>query len=177
MIVAEGLKVDSYGHGSFNYQIPAGSGTYEHCRIFVQTWEGYNVVMSDYSDGEFTIEYRMKPPDQPLIPDRPKVTVVEEVSQQPVCADFLGAAAPNPLNPWTSIDFGLKDATSVYMAIFDVSGRRVKLFYENSLLPAGRHSVYWDGKNDAGLIMPSGVFFLKFQGGTISKSQKLIIIR
>ena len=71
---------------------------------------------------------------------------------------------PNPFNPRTTIDFVLDRDAQASIRVFDVQGRMVRTLID-SYLSAGRRSVAWDGKDDHGAPVASGVYFLRLQAG------------
>lgn len=83
---------------------------------------------------------------------------------------------PNPFNPVTTIKYDLSRQTKVSVRIFNVLGQEVRTL-ENGIRPAGRHSVNWDGKNDAGLSVSSGVYLFRLDAGSFTKSRKMLLIR
>jgi PKD repeat protein len=83
---------------------------------------------------------------------------------------------PNPFNPSTEIRFDLAQSTEVKLFICNVKGQIVKtLVYQN--MPAGRHQVQWNGRNDAGRPMPSGIYFARIQAGTYVNTIKLLFLK
>ena len=71
---------------------------------------------------------------------------------------------PNPFNPRTTIDFSLDQDAQTSIRVYDVQGRLVRQLVD-SYLAAGRRSVTWDGKDDAGTSVASGVYFLRLEAG------------
>ncbi|NIW45010.1 MAG: T9SS type A sorting domain-containing protein, partial [candidate division Zixibacteria bacterium] len=71
-------------------------------------------------------------------------------------------------NPTTSITFELSQNTSVELKIFDIQGRLVRTLVNNQL-PAGQHRVTWDGRNDNGSQVSSGVYLYRIQAGKFSQ--------
>ncbi len=88
----------------------------------------------------------------------------------------LGQNYPNPFNPVTSIPFTLQKEQQVVAEIYDVRGRRVRLF-KRKLFPAGSHIMLWDGKDDRGLSLPSGIYYFKIQAGKQSRAMKMTYLR
>jgi len=88
---------------------------------------------------------------------------------------------PNPLNPDTWIPYQLKEGSEVKIQIHNVMGylvRELKLGYK----PSGTYvtydrAAYWDGRNDAGELVSSGVYFYSIQAGKYSLTRKMIIVR
>jgi protocatechuate 3,4-dioxygenase beta subunit len=86
---------------------------------------------------------------------------------------------PNPFNPETWIPYSLKDGVEVTVRIHDVSGRLVKtisLGYKSPGLYTSRDkAAYWDGRNEAGEQVSSGIYFYNIQAGNFSATKKMIV--
>lgn len=83
---------------------------------------------------------------------------------------------PNPFNPTTTIAFYLAEAGRVTVSIYDVSGSRVRTLLDRQLA-AGRHAELWDGANDAGSRVGSGVYYCRLSAGKTNLTKKLVIVR
>ena len=85
---------------------------------------------------------------------------------------------PNPFNPSTRISFQLDHAAPVQtrLVIYDILGRSIKTLV-NDQLGFGEYEVSWDGKNDAGLPVPSGVYIYRLQSAEQSHSKKMYLLR
>jgi len=84
--------------------------------------------------------------------------------------------APNPFNPTTSIKFTIAEDSHVTLAVYDVSGRRVKTLV-NGDLKANFYRVEWDGRNDEGRKVTSGMYFYRLNAGSFVRSHKMILLR
>jgi len=94
-----------------------------------------------------------------------------------IAADFaLAQNYPNPFNSSTIIQYFLPVEKNVSLRIFDVSGREVKILI-NNIQPAGSHSVFWNGTNDLGKVVASGLYFCKIQAGGVSKTIKMSFVK
>jgi hypothetical protein len=89
---------------------------------------------------------------------------------------------PNPFNPVTQIVFKLPSTGSLNeqklftnLAIFDVKGRKVKTLVNEEKAP-GIYSVTWDGTNELGERVASGVYFYRIRFGSFSQSKKMILL-
>ncbi len=83
---------------------------------------------------------------------------------------------PNPFNPSTSIAFYLANPGHVSLAIYDAAGARVRALFD-APKPAGRHTVTWDGRNDSGASVGSGVYYYRLTAGKASFVKKLVVVR
>jgi len=83
---------------------------------------------------------------------------------------------PNPFNPTTTIRFDLANAGNVKIEIFNIRGQRVNSLM-NSELEAGRHSVEWNGTDESGRIVSSGVYFYTMQAGEFSSTRRMILMK
>lgn len=105
------------------------------------------------------------------------------VRNYPLAADdmvqvpFSGLTAyPNPFNPDVKIAFSLGGSTSVKVEIFNIKGQKVKsLLHER--LSSGQHSLAWDGKDDAGKNVSSGVYFTRVQTPNKTQVIKMIMLK
>jgi hypothetical protein len=89
----------------------------------------------------------------------------------------LYPCAPNPFNPVTTIRYDIPaGGAHVSLAIFDVTGRRVRTLVDSSL-PAGRLSVTWDGRDDRGQGLASGVYFYRMLAGSFVETRKTVLLK
>jgi hypothetical protein len=70
--------------------------------------------------------------------------------------------APNPFQSGSMIEFSLARPEAVELAIHDLSGRRVRML-QNGGLSAGPHRFEWNGRDDRGQRLPSGVYFVRYK--------------
>jgi len=86
------------------------------------------------------------------------------------------AAWPNPFNPRVTVAFRLAAPAAGDIAIYDLAGRRVRALAGGEL-PAGEQRLSWDGRDDHGRLLPSGVYFCRLHTATESASLKLSLAR
>nr|HQV34537.1 T9SS type A sorting domain-containing protein [Calditrichia bacterium] len=95
----------------------------------------------------------------------------------PAPPDFhLAQNYPNPFNPATTIAFDLPAAQRVEISVYDISGRRVATLLDG-LRNAGRHTLRWNGKDDNGKSMPSGVYFYRISTPGHQAAKKMILLK
>jgi hypothetical protein len=83
---------------------------------------------------------------------------------------------PNPFNPATTIKYQLPQSSEVRLSIYNVLGQKVRTLV-NSRIEAGYHSVEWDGRNEAGTQVASGIYIYRFQADNFLKIRKMILMK
>ncbi|MBD3225016.1 MAG: T9SS type A sorting domain-containing protein [Caldithrix sp.] len=84
---------------------------------------------------------------------------------------------PNPFNPITTISFDLnKNVSHIELKIYDILGKNVRTIHEGTL-NAGHHTMHWNGKNEAGMLMPSGVYYAVLETLYFSDTIKMMLVK
>jgi hypothetical protein len=83
---------------------------------------------------------------------------------------------PNPFNPVTTIRFAVPEKGLVTLRVYDVSGRLVRTVISKDM-PAGNHKVEWNGKNNGGESVASGVYFYRVSAGRHTATRKMVLLR
>lgn len=83
---------------------------------------------------------------------------------------------PNPFNPTTTIEFAMPEAAHVSIEVYNITGRRVRSLV-TSYLPAGYHSIIWDGHDQSGAPVASGVYLYRIDAGTFTASRKMLLLK
>lgn len=83
---------------------------------------------------------------------------------------------PNPFNPSTTIRYDVTKKTRVVMKIYNMLGQEVRTLV-NGVQPAGQLSVVWDGKNQAGQFVSSGIYVYRIEAGNFLKSRKMLFLK
>jgi hypothetical protein len=83
---------------------------------------------------------------------------------------------PNPFNPSTKISFALPEAAEVSLKIYDITGQLVQTLVDG-VVEAGRHQVVWDGTNQHGALVASGVYFYQLQAGEFKQVRRMSLVR
>jgi hypothetical protein len=83
---------------------------------------------------------------------------------------------PNPFNPQTTIAFSLKSRGVVTLAIYNVAGERVRTLADEAFA-AGAHTKVWDGRNDAGSPVSSGIYFYRLTAPGFSQTRKMVLLK
>jgi len=83
---------------------------------------------------------------------------------------------PNPFNPETVIPFSLPRSTEINLSIYNVLGQRVKILYQ-SRLSAGAYQITWDGLDNNGDRVSSGVYFSRLTANDFVAVRKLLLLK
>jgi flagellar hook assembly protein FlgD len=83
---------------------------------------------------------------------------------------------PNPFNPSTAIRYELPNNSHVEVVVYDILGRKVKII-EDSYTSAGVHEVVWNGIDNNGEEVSSGVYLFKVKAGEFIKQGKMVLVR
>jgi len=89
----------------------------------------------------------------------------------------LQGTYPNPFNPTTTIAYSIEKDGPVTLAVYDISGRRIRTLLNAKVTEAGTHTITWDGLDDRGNSVASGVYFCRFLGADTESSTKMILLR
>jgi hypothetical protein len=109
------------------------------------------------------IAYRGGTEQMPQLPNAPK-----EFS--------LGQNYPNPFNPICEIEYALPIDCQVTLTIYNILGQKVRVLVDE-YQSAGHKSVTWDGKDDQGQEVTTGVYFYRIQAGDFAQSKKMVLMK
>jgi type IX secretion system substrate protein len=88
----------------------------------------------------------------------------------------LGNNYPNPFNPETTINYGLKANTYVTLEVYNIKGQLVRTLVNNNI-EAGNHKAVWEGLDDNRNRVSSGVYFYKLNTGDYTSTKKMILLK
>lgn len=104
-------------------------------------------------------------------------TDVDEEAQVILPGDFgLSQNYPNPFNPQTVIEYALPRDSRVSIVVYNVLGQRVKVL-KDEWEKAGYKSVSWDGTNQSGQEVGTGIYFYKIQADNFVKTKKMVLLK
>jgi hypothetical protein len=83
---------------------------------------------------------------------------------------------PNPFNPETTIRYGIPEAGTIRLTVYNIEGRVIK-HLDSGYKEAGYHKVNWDGENEYGKSVSSGVYIYRIEAGEFSNVRKMIFIK
>ncbi len=129
---------------------------------------GYDITASDIRSN-FAIKFTTEPP----------YIFLSDDELNPIASEsgyYLGQNIPNPFSKNTSIRYTIPEDTWVKLTIFDIHGQVVNdLINEHRL--SGNHTAKWNGKDDSGKVLSSGVYFYRLQTDKFISTKKLFLIR
>jgi hypothetical protein len=88
-----------------------------------------------------------------------KVVVHQELS----LTYALSQNSPNPFNPETTIGYDLPEVASIRLSIYDLSGQTIRMLVHDSHHQPGRYTVVWDGRDEGGRVVASGVYLYRLE--------------
>ena len=92
-------------------------------------------------------------------------------------SDFSLNNYPNPFNPTTKISFSIPEENSVTISIYNLKGQKIKKA-TNEIYSQGEHSIVWNGDNESGETLSSGVYFYKLEvNGKTTGLQKMLLLK
>ena len=104
----------------------------------------------------------------------------QEVSSAELPKAFaLGQNYPNPFNPSTTIKYDIPEGSSdqqVRLNVYNIRGQKIRTLVDRTQGP-GSYSVNWDGSDDGGRHVSSGVYFYRIDAGTYSATRKMVILK
>jgi len=112
--------------------------------------------------------------DSPTDAGEPEPTVAA-----PPAALFLGQNHPNPFNPMTTIEYGVPVTAAgapVFLDVFDARGRHVRTLLRGPQAP-GHYKAIWDGRDDRGAAVGSGIYFTRLRAGNEVQTRKAILMK
>jgi hypothetical protein len=104
------------------------------------------------------------------------VTIASGTGQTPESYVLSIAAFPNPFNPSTTIRYTLPDNGHVEVVVYDARGLRVVTLVDD-VKPRGAHVQPWDGRNGAGEVVGSGVYFARISHASGTRSYKMVLLK
>ena len=103
-------------------------------------------------------------------------TDVPDGPPRPAAPSGLVGIQPNPFNPRTTLLLEVARSGPVRLDVFDTRGRRVRVLVAADL-PAGRHEIEWDGRDDAGSALASGIYFARYTADSVPQTRKLTLVQ
>ena len=164
-----------------NFDVAAGSGNpnFANTGTWYDYFHGDSITVTNTTSpislapGEWHIYTTVKLPT-------PALGIVEDASDysssQRVSGFDLLQNYPNPFNPSTVIKYQVLASSNVVIKIYDILGNEVKTLVNESK-PSGNYTVTWNGDNNFGQKLTSGVYFYRMESGSFVKTMKLMLLK
>ncbi len=104
------------------------------------------------------------------------VSDVEEETSVPTQYN-LAQNYPNPFNPSTNIKFSVPELSNVRLEIFNILGEKVRTLINGQSYNPGNFNIVWNGRNDNGDMVPTGIYLYKMQTGKFNSVKKMLLIK
>jgi len=89
---------------------------------------------------------------------------------------ILSQNYPNPFNPTTTLQYGLPEASDVKLMIYDITGRKIKQWSVSNQQP-GWHEMVWNGTNQSGQQVSTGVYIYSLRAGNFVDTKKMVFMK
>ncbi len=89
---------------------------------------------------------------------------------------LLHQNVPNPFNPSTVISYELANTETVTLGIYDVHGRLIRTLVSRAQ-NAGEYKIRWDGRDDRGSAVASGVYFYRLAAGSFVETRRMVLLK
>jgi hypothetical protein len=93
----------------------------------------------------------------------------------PVTATVLNGNYPNPFNPETTISYAIKETGEVSLEVYNLKGQKVRSLV-NGRQNTGHYRIVFNGKDDLGQALSSGIYFYRFTAGSYTSTRKMILM-
>ena len=167
------------------YQLPTNSDSVVVTLYYQTTTKGYveflrdenttNSAGQDFYDS--WVAHGKSAPEM-MVSVRAAVNVItteDEIHETPLIYN-LEQNYPNPFNPVTRIEYSIAEKSHVFIAAYDVAGRRVNVIVDAEQEPS-RYSVTWNGTDDSGRTLASGIYFIRYRAGGFTFTRKAVLLR
>lgn len=98
------------------------------------------------------------------------------IGEIPTLKTNISQNYPNPFNPETTIKYSIKEDTRIFIEIYNIKGQKVKTLI-NEFREAGYHSVIWNGKDNNGKPVASGLYFYRMKTANYDAMRKMIMLK
>lgn len=109
--------------------------------------------------------------------DNSIVSIIERKKQQVARGFGIVENYPNPFNPSTTIHFSLAEKAPITVEVYNVLGRKISTLVNNQVLTAGEKYIGWNGRNDGGTAVASGIYLYKIVSGNSSVVKKMVLVK
>ncbi|MBN1211309.1 MAG: SBBP repeat-containing protein [candidate division Zixibacteria bacterium] len=107
----------------------------------------------------------------------PVLTDVDELISDILPEEYtLNQNYPNPFNPATNIEYTVASRSYINLAVYNILGQEIKILVDG-IRSIGTYRAVWDGTDQNGRLVATGIYFYRLQTGTTVKSKKMLLLR
>ncbi|HEX9917417.1 MAG TPA: FG-GAP-like repeat-containing protein [candidate division Zixibacteria bacterium] len=173
------LAVANSGSNSISILRNNGDGTFEGKVNYGVGVDPYSVFCADL-DGDLDLDLAVAngaSNNVSILFNQTNASYVgEEIGDAKPSSFILSQNYPNPFNSETVIEYSLPKASQVKIAIYNILGQKVTTLLDK-VEPAGFRRVIWDGKNQNGEIVSSGIYFYRIEAEGFVQSKKMLLLK
>jgi hypothetical protein len=145
--------------------------------------DDYTIDLSAWPGGSFNVFFEVTYEDTcgnelrlQLDPEFDPNSLPTDIPDSKSASYELGQNFPNPFNPVTLINFELASNELVSLKVYDASGKLVRTLV-NEVRNAGVHNEEWDGRDNTGALVSSGVYFYRMTAGTFKQTKRMVLLK
>jgi hypothetical protein len=102
--------------------------------------------------------------------------VADETDAELPTEATLSQNYPNPFNPSTIIEYSVRARSHVTITIYNILGREVRRLVD-AFKPTGEHRIVWDGSDNSGRRVSTGVYLYRIQAGDVTETKKMVLLK
>ncbi len=159
-VTANGVTATTNNAGAYTLVLPTGT---------------YSVTAAATGFGDQTINGVVVNVNQTTTLNFVMQVTANQDNVVPVAATALIGNYPNPFNPSTTISYSVKDAAPVRVEIFNGKGQLIRTLV-NAIQPSGYYNAVWNGRDDAGKTVASGVYLVRMHAGDYRSTRKMMLM-
>lgn len=160
----------------------------EHTNASANSWTQYSFNLGDFVGLTEQVQIRFVASDEingslveAAVDDFILTAVIppstDDVSEQEILANFgLVSCHPNPFNPRMAVVYRIGHDTKVSLCLYDVAGRVVRTLVDDKVA-AGEHTITFDGRDDLGRAVSSGIYFLRMETAEILSIKQVALLK
>jgi hypothetical protein len=165
------VKTDEFGNEEWNQIYNYGIATADYAESIQQTTDGGYII------GGRTYNFTTYDSDVWLIRLGSEVSIEDNVLSNKDNEYHLHQNCPNPFNPTTTISFSIPTECKVELTIYNIRGQKTKILINESF-ESGTHSAIWNGTDDTGKAVSSGIYLYQMKAGNkISETRKMLLVK
>jgi hypothetical protein len=174
-----GAYIEESANPDFGTEENAGNNSFRRSGNISNSYEMYSLNPNRiYAVNNYWAEFRFFGDIiwDPYLKDDPIPHLPKVAPDMAIATVLSSSNYPNPFNSNTEIKFNLPNAGDATVQIYDITGARVKML-TSGLIDAGEHSLIWNGTNETGARVASGIYFYTVSAGGAHVTKKMVYLK